>query len=156
MFWRCNGDCYSRDSLSRRQCGLEACLSSRRISHFLHFFFLSPSLFLPSHAAVFIHLSIIFLNSSLSVGNCSRTFVSLYVISTPRTPSSTSSSLPPSVAAAFLLQLRKGDPVMSHLTMGGGGKEGRGEKNPRKTERRGSPKLAFPSQSSCGVFRIAE
>lgn len=82
------------------------------------------------------------------------------MLSQPFPPSSsTSSSLPPSVAAAFLLQLRKGDPVMSHLTTGGGGGgvrggsrgAGRGEKR-----RRGSPKLAFPSQSSRGVFRIAE
>lgn len=69
-----------------------------------------------------------------------------------------SASFSPSVAAAFLLQLRKGDPVMSHLTTGGGRKGGRGvwRGAGKEKRRRGSPKLAFPSQSSRGVFRIAE
>lgn len=112
----------------------------------LLFFF---PLSLPSHAAavIFIHLSIIFLNSSLSVGNCSRTFVSLYVISPLPNPLLLprllflSASFSPSVAAAFLLQLRKGDPVMSHLTTGGGGKGERGGKKKKKKKKAGEAPL---------------
>lgn len=63
---------------------------------------------------VFIHLSTIFLNSTSSSGNCSRTFVSLLVLRPPACPFLPPHPNPPPhlllppVAAAFLLRLRKG------------------------------------------------
>lgn len=54
----------------------------------------------PYFPLVFIHLSITFPNSHLSLGNCSKPFVSLYVIS----------PLPaPPVAAAFSASAEKRD-----------------------------------------------
>lgn len=81
-------------SCRRRRCGLEACLSSHGISHcpFLSWY-------------LFIYLSF-FLNSGLSFGNCSRPFVSLYVIPPP-----------PRSRRFFCFGWEKGA-VMNRLTMG--------------------------------------
>lgn len=82
---------------------------------------ISPNFTLPISSLVFIHLSTIFLNSSSSSGNCSRTFVSLRVLH-PHLPLPTMPPTPPSRQSPLLFcsDWEKG-PVMSHLTEGKAG-----------------------------------
>lgn len=138
--------------------------------HTSYFFPPLPLPPLPSHAAavvIFIHLSIIFLNSSLSVGNCSRTFVSLYVISPllpPPCPPLLPSLLPPLPLCLlqpfsrrrFSASAEKRGPSHEPFNHGWWGKGREREKKEEKKAGEAPPKLAFPSQSSRGVFRIAE
>lgn len=113
MFWRCNSDCYSRDApttpstLHSRQCGLEAFLSSRRISHFL---FLPPYLFiyLPFFL-IPVHLL------GIVQGPLSHCVFSTPVCPFLPTPSSSRQS-----PLLFCSGWEKG-PVMSHLTEGKAG-----------------------------------
>lgn len=99
MFWRCNSDCYSRDAphhlptLHSRQCGLEAFLSSHRISHFL---------FLPLYLFIYLPFFLI----PVHLLGIVQGPLSHCVFSTPTCPFLPTPLLPP-VAAAFLLRLRK-------------------------------------------------
>lgn len=101
MFWRCNSDCYSTDALTAplptlrgRRCGLEALLSSRRISHF-------P--FLPQYLFIYLPFFLI----PVHLLGIVQGPLSHCMFSTPTCPYRPPPP-PPPVAAAFLLRLRKG------------------------------------------------